>query len=306
MKFFIAVTDNQWHRFLAERHPDELNFWRPGAGAFRVLDEGEPLLFKLHSPNDYIVGGGFFVRYSVLPLSLAWEAFEQKNGAPDFSSFHQQIAKYRERRGTMRPDPQIGCILLTDPFFFEADDWIPVPRNWSSNIVQGKTYDTEEPIGADVWDRVQERLARYRTPYDYLAESRERYGAEYRTRSRLGQGTFRVLVTEAYQRRCAVTGQRTLPVLQAAHIKPYAESGPNRVDNGLLLRADLHLLLDKGYMTLTEDLEVEVSRRIKEDFENGKEYYAMHGQRLQVIPPRDVERPSREFIQWHHEHRFVG
>ncbi|MEJ2208133.1 MAG: HNH endonuclease [Anaerolineae bacterium] len=306
MKFFIAVTDNQWHRFLAERHPDELNFWRPGAGAFRVLDEGEPLLFKLHSPNDYIVGGGFFVRYSVLPLSLAWEAFEQKNGAPDFSTFYQQIAKYRERRGTMKPDPHIGCIILTDPFFFEADDWIPVPRNWSSNIVQGKTYDTEEPIGADVWDRVQERLARYRTPYDYLAESRERYGAEYLTRSRLGQGTFRVLVTEAYQRRCAVTGQRTLPVLQAAHIKPYAESGPNRVDNGLLLRADLHLLLDKGYMTLTEDLEVEVSRRIKEDFENGKEYYAMHGQHLKVIPPREVERPSRDFIQWHNEHRFLG
>jgi putative restriction endonuclease len=72
------------------------------------------------------------------------------------------------------------------------------------------------------------------------------------------------------------------------------------------MRADLHLLLDKGYMTLTEDLEVEVSRRIKEDFENGKEYYAMQGQHLKVIPPREVERPSREFIQWHNEHRFMG
>jgi putative restriction endonuclease len=37
---------------------------------------------------------------------------------------------------------------------------------------------------------------------------------------RLGQGAFRLLVTDAYQRRCAVTGERTLPVLDAAHIRP--------------------------------------------------------------------------------------
>jgi putative restriction endonuclease len=139
-----------------------------------------------------------------------------------------------------------------------------------------------------------------------VAEERERYGAEYLTRARLGQGAFRVLVTDAYQRRCAVTGERTLPVLQAAHIKPYGESGPHRVDNGILLRADLHILLERGYMTLTEALQIEVSRRIKEDFENGKEYYALQGKNLEVVPSSAMERPSREFIQWHNENRFLG
>jgi putative restriction endonuclease len=122
----------------------------------------------------------------------------------------------------------------------------------------------------------------------------------------LGQGAFRVLVTDAYQRRCAVTGERTLPVLQAAHIKPYGESGPHRVDNGILLRADLHILLERGYMTLTEALQIEVSHRIKEDFENGKAYYALQGKNLEVVPASAIERPSREFIHWHNEHRFLG
>lgn len=65
-----------------------------------------------------------------------------------------------------------------------------------------------------------------------------------------------------------------MPVLNAAHIKPYAEDGPHEVRNGLLLREDLHTLFDRGYMTITKDYRVEVSKRIKEDYGNGKEYYA--------------------------------
>jgi putative restriction endonuclease len=59
-------------------------------------------------------------------------------------------------------------------------------------------------------------------------------------------------------------------------------------------------------MTLTEALQIEVSRRIKEDFENGKEYYALQGKNLEVVPVSAIERPSMEFIHWHHENRFLG
>jgi hypothetical protein len=56
-------------------------------------------------------------------------------------------------------------------------------------------------------------------------DNQSRYGNPLMVRPRLGQGSFRVLVTETYQRRCALTGEKTLPVLEAAHIKPYAELG---------------------------------------------------------------------------------
>jgi putative restriction endonuclease len=215
MKLFVGVTDNEWYRFLAGLQPDELNFWRPSGGGFRAIDEGSPFLFKLHSPHNYIAGGGFFVRHSVLPLSLAWEAFGSKNGAPDFGTFYEQIQQYRGARTRAELDPAIGCTILTSPFFFDQDAWIPVPSDWSLNIVQGKTYDTQEPIGAALWEQIQQRLAQQNGLLDYaadslllVAEERERYSAEYLTRARLGQGAFRVLVTDAYQRRCAVTGRR--------------------------------------------------------------------------------------------------
>ena len=123
-------------------------------------------------------------------------------------------------------------------------------------------------------------------------------------RSRLGQGAFRVLVTDAYQRRCAVTGEKTLPVLEAAHIKPYSELGPHRVSNGILLRSDLHKLFDLGYVTVTPELHLEVSPRLKEEWQNGREYYAHHGKELRFRPENPLSIPSREFLEWHNENRF--
>jgi len=62
----------------------------------------------------------------------------------------------------------------------------------------------------------------------------ERY-AESLTKDRLGQGAFRALVADACHDHCAITGERTMPVLQAAHIKPFSQDGPHAVSNGLFL-----------------------------------------------------------------------
>jgi putative restriction endonuclease len=138
------------------------------------------------------------------------------------------------------------------------------------------------------------------------ATEAQRYGADYLAHARLGQGAFRVLVTDAYQRRCAITGERRLPVLEAAHIRPYAETGPHLISNGLLLRSDLHILFDEGYVTVTENLCVQVSDRIKEEFENGREYYQHRGKPLLIIPGGQGERPEAEFLRWHNEHRYLA
>jgi putative restriction endonuclease len=93
--------------------------------------------------------------------------------------------------------------------------------------------------------------------------------------------------------------------LEAIHIKPYSNSGPHRVDNGVLLRSDIHKLFDTGYVTITPDYHFEVSRRIREDFENGRDYYAMNGRTL-VLPLRKEFQPSPHFIEWHNENIFLG
>jgi putative restriction endonuclease len=138
-----------------------------------------------------------------------------------------------------------------------------------------------------------------------IHEEEARYGSPVITLPRLGQGSFRVIVTDAYDRRCALTNERTLPALDAAHIKPYSAEGAHRVDNGLLMRRDLHALFDRGYVTVTPNMQIEVSRRIREEFENGRDYYRLHG--LPVRPPsKIVHNPSVEHLKWHNENVYLG
>ena len=94
-------------------------------------------------------------------------------------------------------------------------------------------------------------------------------------------------------------------MLDAAHIKPYAELGPHRLENGILLRKDLHTLFDAGYVTVTTSLELRVSRRIREEFENGRDYYALDRRMIQ-LPAPPAPPPSSEYLEWHRDTVFRG
>jgi putative restriction endonuclease len=308
VKAFVGITDYEWFKTLsAIPGIGEVNFWQPsGETIFRALSPGEPFLFKLHSPRDFVVGGGFFAHSTTLPLNLAWDTFREKNGARSFDEMRRLVEKHR-RPSSSRGDYQIGCILLEQPFFFNERDWIRVPSDWKSNIVRGKTYYLYGGLGRNLWEDVQLRLLSRDLTADKggISDIEERYGSPLIVDPRLGQGSFRIMVTDAYQRRCAITQECTLPALEAVHIKPFGESGPHRVDNGILLRSDIHRLFDTGYVTVSPEYTFEVSRRIREEFENGTDYYKMHGYPLH-LPPKEQQWPSRGFIEWHNVNVFRG
>ena len=214
-----------------------------------------------------------------------------------------RIARYRRSDPSDRSDFQIGCRILTQPFFFHEADWIPVPQSWAPNIVSFKTYSTGDAEGLALWNAVNDRMNRQQ--FVGMAEDQARYGDPQLIRPRLGQGAFRVLVTDLYQRRCAITQERTLPALEAAHIRPYGEGGGHEAQNGLLLRRDIHSLFDGGYVTVTPENRFEVSRRIREEFDNGRHYYELHGRSIS-LPTDEGARPDPAFLQWHNENRFNG
>ena len=163
MDLFVGVTDSSWFRHLAAR-PDleEVNFWRPSGKDFRALDTGELFLFKLHHPQNVIVGGGFFARSLILPVALAWDAFGQANGASTLIEVKARIGQYRHQPIGPLDNPSIGCILLAEPFFFPPEDWIEVPTDFAKNIVQGKTYRTDTEAGKQLYEQVADRLSRAR------------------------------------------------------------------------------------------------------------------------------------------------
>jgi putative restriction endonuclease len=123
-------------------------------------------------------------------------------------------------------------------------------------------------------------------------------------RVRLGQGAFSALITDNYQRRCAVTGEKALPALDACHILPVHQGGQHRPDNGLLLRTDVHRLFDAGYVTVTPDGRFLVSRRIKADFDNGEPYMPFHNQPIWT-PQDPASQPDRRILEWHADTVFL-
>jgi putative restriction endonuclease len=136
--------------------------------------------------------------------------------------------------------------------------------------------------GRKIWEQVEARLARATpVPDESVLVATQKYGKPQIVLPRLGQGAFRMIVADSYLRQCALSSSHILHILDAAHIRPYRTAGgTHSPTNGILLRQDIHTLFDRGYITVTTDYRVEVSKKIKEEFNNGLEYYAMHGNRF--------------------------
>ena len=248
----------------------------------------------------------------MLPAWLAWESFQEMNGAPDFESMRQRLARLRREESPVSGDFAIGCIMVSAPVFFGPDDWVAPPADWATTgIQQGKRCSLDTGEGSRIFRECMERAKRgshywnvERSPETTSGDG-ERYGAAMTVRPRLGQGIFSLLVRDAYGGACAVTGEHSAPVLEAAHIVPYAQGGKHQVPNGLLLRSDLHRLYDRGYVTVTPGHVFVVGERLREEYKNGRSYYALSGSRISL--PRDPSLlPDRELLSWHEHEVFMG
>ena len=305
----VAITDYDWFTTLRDTADlNEANFWSPGGVNFQALMPGELFLFKLKAEHgDKIVGGGIFAHHTFLPLSVMWDTFGVTNGADSLGELRKRLSGLRSAATGSQEDFPVGCRILTQPFFFDESEWIDRPQSFSKNLQSLKTYNTTDAEGLNLWEQVQERLRRQsaRESGALVAEESARYGEPQPVRPRLGQGAFRAIVTDVYDRRCAVTRERTLPALDAAHIRPYSEGGEHATTNGLLLRKDIHSLFDQGYVTVRPSLDFAVSRRIREEFENGHEYYDYDGSKI-LIPKEPEHRPDPDALMWHNENVFKG
>ena len=308
-KGYIGLTDPDWYEFLSTQPAvDEVNFWQPhGNRSFRALNPGDLFFFKLRAPLKAVVGFGFFQRFESLPAWLAWESFDAMNGAPTAQEMFRRIARLRGDDASEDGNFKIGCIMLAAPVFFPRDQWVRPPEDWAkTGIQQGKTYPLDSGEGKRVLEDCITRAGS--TPYwnvDRIEDARERYGKELLVRPRLGQGLFSVEVRQAYEGACAVTEEHSLPALEAAHIVPYGRGGQHRIDNGLLLRSDLHRLFDRGYVTVTPDYEFQVGDRLRAEYHNGRSYYDLHGKKIHY-PSRADWRPNRDFLEWHQREIFRG
>jgi putative restriction endonuclease len=305
---YVAVTDGEWHRFLAARPGlAEVNFWRPGGSrGFRALSPGEPFFFKTHHPHNRVVGGGFFSRFVALRLSEAWEVFGEANGAASEDEMRARVGHYRRERIGPGEDPFIGCVLIREARFFGPDATVGPPPDFAPSIMQGKRYDLAEQQAAPYFGELIQRILGVAIEIDLSQPwhlSEPMFGDPRLAPYRLGQQAFQAVVLDAYGRRCAISGTTIRPVLQAAHIRPVTAGGEHRIDNGLLLRSDVHTMFDRGYLGVDAHYRLRVSPRLRDEFGNGEQFYARAGEVI-ALPGRQADRPQREFLEWHLDEVF--
>ncbi len=310
VKLVVAVTDSRWYQHLyrlnSERKLEDVNFWQPPAKTgkplgFRSLRRGELFLFHVKGARDKrkIAGGGVFLSYLELPCSYAWKIFGQTNGADSIESMKRSIAS-KTTGAHYKEDFNIGCRVLAEPIFLPQELWF-TPPGWKSGTQSYKGYDTDTEQGKSLWEMYANACNQA------LSGHERRFGKPQLIQPRLGQGAFRTDIVRIYES-CAVTRERTLVVLEAAHIRPYSRRGSHEISNGLLLRSDLHALFDRGYVTVVAEQNMHrflVSRKIREDFGNGRRYYEMNGSKL-LLPREQQYHPSSTHLGWHNEYVYLG
>ncbi|HEY0114755.1 MAG TPA: HNH endonuclease [Allosphingosinicella sp.] len=117
---------------------------------------------------------------------------------------------------------------------------------------------------------------------------------------------FRRIVLEAYDCRCAITGLKFIngggrAEVEAAHIKPVEHNGPDDIRNGIALSGTAHWMFDRGLISLSDDLEVLVSRQVN-DVEGV--WKLVNEKRRAAVPANPAHRPHSSYLSWHRERCF--
>ena len=309
VRAYVGVTDGDWYRFLAPG-PGSRRSTSGGpaaAGEFRALGPGEPFFFKTHHPHNRVVGGGFYSGFARLRVSEAWELFGEGNGVADLTQMRRgsaNTAGSRSRRARTRSSA--ACSSATSASSRRRRAGAAAGLRTQHRAGQG-LRPGRPSLAAGYFEDLLHRLLGVR--------GRGRPSASRGTATGPVFGDPRLAPHAA--RPAGVPGGRPgrlrpalrdhrhqiRPVLQAAHIRPLPAGGEHRLDNGLLLRSDVHTLFDRGYLGVDPKHRLLVSPRLREEFGNGEQFYARAGQPI-ALPERRADRAGREFLEWHLDEVF--
>jgi len=139
---------------------------------------------------------------------------------------------------------------------------------------------------------------------DTFPEGRTR---EALVRTRINQGFFRAAVLAAYENRCCITGLSVVKLLNASHIVPWVTDVKNRTNprNGLCLNAIHDRAFDCGLLTVTPELKVKLSPKIKKvDADSAARDFIWRFDEAVISVPRRFT-PDEDFLRFHNENVFV-
>lgn len=259
---------------------DAVYFWQSGHGLVgRAIATSD--LFEHSDPDgpwDDAATGGYAYRFH---LRVDADTLTS-DGSPRWS-------KIQEATG-IRQSLNLAPFRVSK----DADTWL---ENLFDRSTRASFWSEYAPSGPESGDPLSPPdLVSGGLPVVLDPETDERERAKVAIALRRGQSTFRNSLLDAYRRRCAITGWAVVEVLEAAHISPYRGQHTNRVQNGLLLRSDLHTLFDLHLLTVSgDDLRVQVAPGLREG-----PYGEHHDVALRRTSSPDLT-PNRELLRRHNQ-----
>ena len=189
--------------------------------------------------------------------------------------------------------------------------------------ISGRAQSAVRPLSADDFKRIVElgleesapllpRLAEPSSPVGLAEEQvpfrfdEQRERVNFTVSRIMRDRVFRRIVLRAYDQRCAITGLKLIngggrAEVAAAHIRPVEASGPDIVNNGIALSGTAHWMFDRGLISLSDDLQILVSRQVN-DIDSVRAFINQSG--YAYLPVRNSERPHPHFLEWHRKHCF--
>jgi putative restriction endonuclease len=195
------------------------------------------------------------------------------------------------RQVSLKPNSRYRVLGLA--FVSQWDDGYFFLEGITGNTVAPSTGPATE---VELLARMYEQRRLIEAPFDPRSSLDARERAIAQIVQRRGQAEFRRQLLVAYDGKCAMSSCDAEQALEAAHIRPYLGAETDRVENGLLLRADLHTLFDIGLLAVEpQTLRVLLAPKLASG-----SYSSLHGTKIRV-PHHESLRPSPEALEAHRE-----
>ncbi|MFF2597266.1 HNH endonuclease [Priestia megaterium] len=146
-------------------------------------------------------------------------------------------------------------------------------------------------IDSEIINQFYDELAEEQISNFVLVSKEDLEKQEVTRKKRDVPASFKQLIMSVYEK-CAITGETFLDVLDACHIQPYINKDSDHIQNGLLLRTDIHRLFDKGLLLIDEDYIVKVNSSVDSDY-----YQSFHNKKIN-LPKNESFYPSKEALSY--------
>jgi HNH endonuclease len=303
MKQCVYNTDPEWVSSLrGSGAKSNINFWRRDKRTLH-LEPGTKFYFKLRVSRD-IVGRGEFRNMRLSTISKAWLEFGKGNGVESEEDFR---IRAHEVLKIPKNDETINCIILDNVELLEGPDFPKISDVlWPRQIVGQKFFQESELAEFDkhfaqgsISEKLQSKIG---VLHSHLKDegafdpSNLEDARDIVLRAiiqRRGQHGFREKLLAAYEKQCAISQSSTVEVLEAAHIVPYLGPETNKLQNGILLRSDLHTLFDLGLLSVSKTYEVTVHPSLTKS-----DYNEYSGKKIH-LPKDPGDWPSAAALEQH-------